>query len=191
MVSIEQGDDVLKKQQNVLQGNISLVLDSYDAIFSDFDPRPYAERMISNDFLTECKRAVHDKHGLDQLRLLIPSHMRKPTEEIHIKKRLKEYFRKHLFEEEKEIKSIKREGIRWLIIGSVILVLSTLLYEYKALAYMGFKFLVDLLFVISQPAGWFTFWEGLGKIFIVAKEHTPSYDFYKKMQNTEIYFFNY
>jgi len=191
MGSIEQKNDGMKEHQSVLQGNISLVLDSYDAIFSDFDPRPYAERMISNDFLTECKRAVHDKHGLDQLRLLIPSHMRKPTEEINIKRRLKEYFRKHLLEEEKEIKAIKSEGIRWLIIGSVILVLSTILYEYKSLAYVGFKFLVDFFFVISQPAGWFTFWEGLGKIFIVSKEHTPNHEFYKKMQNTEIYFFNY
>jgi len=191
MVSLEQKEGSVGEQQKVLQGNISLVLDSYDAIFSDFDPRPYSERMISNDFLGECKRAVHDKEGLDQLRLLIPSHMRKPNEEIHIKKRLKEYFRKHLLEEEKEIRSIKREGVRWIIIGSVILILSTLLYEYKTLAYMGFKFLVDFLFVISQPAGWFTFWEGLGKIFIVTREHSPNYDFFRKMQNTEIYFFNY
>lgn len=177
--------------QAVLQANISLVLDSYDAIFSDFDPRPYSERMVSDDFVSECKRAVHDKNELNQLRLLIPSHLRKPNEELKIKKRLKDHFRKHFLESEKEIKSIKREGIRWIVIGSIILVLSTLLYEYKSLAYAGFKFLVDFLFVISQPAGWFTFWEGLGKILIVAKEHTPDHDFYKKMQNTEVYFFNY
>lgn len=188
---MENNQEQFEGSQRVLQANISLVLDSYDAIFSDFDPRSYSERMVSDDFISECKRAVHDKRELNQLRLLIPSHLRKPTEELKIKKRLKEHFRKHLLEEEKEIRAIKKEGTRWLILGSVILVLSTLLYEYKNLAYTGLRFLVDFLFVISQPAGWFTFWEGLGKIFIVAKEHTPDYEFYKKMQNIEIYFFNY
>ncbi|MBI2151367.1 hypothetical protein HYU21_01420, partial [Candidatus Woesearchaeota archaeon] len=35
----------------VREGNISLVLDSYDDIFSDFDPRDYSEKALSEDFL--------------------------------------------------------------------------------------------------------------------------------------------
>jgi hypothetical protein len=178
-------------QKNAFQTDVSLVLHAYSALFSDFDPRSFSERMISDDFISECKRAVRDRNNLQQLRLLIPSHLRKPSEEIKIKKRLKEYFRKHYLEKEREIKGIKNEGIKWFFIGSIILTLSTFLYEYKSLAFSWMKFFVDFLFVISQPAGWFTFWEGLGKIFIHSREKLPDYEFYKKMQNVEIYFFNY
>ena len=41
--------------------DIPLVLDSYDDIFSDFDPRPYSERAMSGDFLLECKKASAEK----------------------------------------------------------------------------------------------------------------------------------
>ena len=39
------------------EGNISIVLDSYDDLFSDFDPRPYRIRALSDDFLLECKKS--------------------------------------------------------------------------------------------------------------------------------------
>ena len=35
------------------EGNVSLVLESYNDIFSDFDPRNYSERALSDDFLIE------------------------------------------------------------------------------------------------------------------------------------------
>lgn len=186
-----QGDKDIIEKYKMRQGNISLALHSYDAIFSDFDPRPFSERSVSDDFIYECKRAVRHKEGKFELRLLIPARLRNVKDEMFIRNRLKEYFKKHLHEKEKEIKSIKREGIRWFFIGSLILTFSTLLYEYKYLANSWLKFLVDFLFIISQPAGWFTFWEGLGKIFIVSREQLPDHDFYKKMENTDILFFDY
>jgi len=192
MVEYLEKDDNEREQQNVLQGNISLVLESYDAIFSDFDPRPYAERMISDDFLTECRRAVHDKPGLEQLRLLIPGRMRKPSEELNIKRRLKEYFKKHARECERDMRAIKRGGILWFLLGSVLLVISTLIFEYKAAVPGGvFNFIFDLLYIISQPAGWFICWGGLDKIFISTNPKVADHSFYKKMENAEIYFFNY
>lgn len=179
------------QQFNVREGNISLVLDSYDDLFSDFDPRHYSERMLSDDFLSEVKRATRDKEGVVELRLLVPMAKRKAHEEFLIKRRLKEYFRKHLKEEEKTISKIKREGLSWFFIGSFILVLSTFLYEYKLEVSSYWGFLMDFLFIITQPAGWFTLWEGLGKIFIVSREESPNYNFYKKLSEANIYFLNY
>lgn len=173
------------------EGNISLVLSSYNDLFSDFDPRHYSERGISDDFLSEIKRAVREKEGVSELRLLLGVHKRNSRDEMIIKKRLKDHFRKHFKIEEQAIKKIKREGMMWFFIGSLILVVSTGLYEYKASTSSYFKFLLDFLFIISQPAGWFTFWEGLGKIFIHAKEESSNYVFYKKMLNSNIYFLNY
>jgi hypothetical protein len=51
--------------------------------------------------------------------------------------------------------------------------------------------LFDVLLVLAQPAGWFSFWEGLGKIFILAKEKKPDLDFYKKVARANIFFTNY
>jgi len=176
----------------VMEGNISMVLDSYDAIFSDFDPRPYEERALSDDFLVECKKAVlAKKTGNVEVRLLIPTHLRKQNDEIRIKKRLKDYFRKHFNEEKSVINGIKWRGIVWILLGSVILTLSTLLFEYKGTMLPKLKLLWDFLFILSQPAGWFMFWEGLGMVFLEAQQEMPNYNFLKKMQSAEIYFLNY
>ena len=43
------------------KSEISLSLDNYDDIFSDFDPRPFSQRALSDDFLIEAKKASRDK----------------------------------------------------------------------------------------------------------------------------------
>lgn len=181
----------IDEKLKVREGNISLVLDSYDALFTDFDPRPYSERALSDDFLLECKRAVREKGEIIELRLLIPTQLRKHSEEPRIRKRLRDHFKKHFKEQEKEIRGIRRRGILWFFIGSIILTISTFLFEYKGSWYQYAKFLFDFLFIISQPAGWFTLWEGLEMIFIISQEKMPDYNFYKKMANANIYFLNY
>ena len=71
------------------QGNISLILDGYEDLFSDFDPRPYSKRTLSDDFIFECKKAVRENkvefHNLE-LRLLIPKYKRKTNEEVIIRR---------------------------------------------------------------------------------------------------------
>ena len=77
------------------EGNISLILDSYDDIFSDFDPRSYSEKALSDDFLEECKKAAKDKEERPELRLLVQKNKRDYKDEIRIKKRLREHFQRH------------------------------------------------------------------------------------------------
>jgi hypothetical protein len=40
---------------------IKLMLDTYDDIFSDFDPRPFSQRTLSEDFLEEARKASREK----------------------------------------------------------------------------------------------------------------------------------
>ena len=55
------------------EGNISLILDDYNDLFSDFDPRHYSERALSDDFLAESKRASRDKPaGSLEVKFLVP-----------------------------------------------------------------------------------------------------------------------
>lgn len=56
---VEEGNTGIK--EIIDKAEISLVLDTYDDIFSDFDPRPYGERALSSDFLDEAKKAARDK----------------------------------------------------------------------------------------------------------------------------------
>jgi hypothetical protein len=37
---------------------ISIWLDSYNDIFSDFDSRPFSERTVSDDFLSEVRKGM-------------------------------------------------------------------------------------------------------------------------------------
>ena len=192
MEEVEKKNDLENEELfKFREGNISLVLDSYDAIFSDFDPRPYSERSLSDDFVSECKRAARDKEGLIELRLLIPTHLRKQHEEIKIKKRLKDHFKNRAREVEKETKQIKKGGFIWFLLGSILLVISTFLYEYKVDLNGIFSFVFDFLFIISQPAGWFICWEGLDRIFVKPTQKSSDHQFYKMMSNANIYFLNF
>lgn len=171
--------------KEVKQANISLMLDSYEDIFSSFDPREYSERALSDDFLLECDHAARDKEKGIELILSMPKMKRIFSDEFKIKKRIKEHFKKHFAQKNKERISIKREGIVWIIIGSVLLFLNTFIKTYSS------SFFLNMLGLLIEPASWFSFWEGLAKIFIHAKADVPDYDFYKKMANVTVTFNGY
>lgn len=168
------------------EGNISLILDSYNDIFSNFDPRPYSDKALSDDFLVECKKASIDKEDRLELRLLIPKNKRDYRDEIRIKKRLKEHFQRHFRQLEKEINNIRLKGIAWFILGAIFMIIGTFLYTYRDI-----NFFYNLAIIILEPAGWFTFWEGLGMIFFTTNEKMPDFKFYKKMTRSEVVFLDY
>jgi hypothetical protein len=180
----------LEKQKSELimrQGNISLVLDSYDDIFSDFDPRPFSERALSDDFLAECKRAARDKKAQGiELRLMIPKNKRKKSDDIMIIHRIKNHFHKHSLEEIQAQKATRLEGIAWIMAGIAFSLIATSLYS-KTEA--GFAY--TLFLVIFEPAGWFSFWTGFDKLLLEERERKPDYDFYSKMTKAEISFNTY
>jgi len=176
-----------KKEEEILkEGNISLILDSYHDLFSDFDPRPFTVKALSDDFLSECKKASLDKEEGLELRFMVPKHKRNTNEEYEIRKRLKTHFQKHFKQNKKEIRAIKRNGLIWFLIGAIVMVAATFLYKYGET-----NFIFTFLFIMSEPAGWFFFWEGLDKLFRDAKEKKPDYDFYRKMSKAKIHFSDY
>ncbi len=168
------------------EGNISLILDTYDDLFSDFDPRPFSERAMSDDFLIECKKASRDKINAKgiELRLLIPHAKRQPGEEVKIKKRLKDHFQKHYKMKQKELKKEKRNGGIWFLMGALLIIVTTFLYDREG-------YLFNMLTVVMEPAGWFTTWTGLDKIFSGIKDKQPDLEFYGNMAKVEIQFRGY
>lgn len=167
--------------------NISLILDSYDDLFSDFDPRPYSVRGLSDDFLIECRRAVRTlktESPVLELRLLVPKNKRKTTKETMIKKRLKEYFQNQLKEKQIELKQLRREGAKWIFIGFSLALTSSLLLTQK-------DFLYSLPLIITEPGGWFSFWTGLDKLFIEPKGKIHEFEFFNKMAKMGVRFYSY
>jgi hypothetical protein len=177
-------DDEEYYNESLREGNVSLVLDAYTDIFSDFDPRPFSQRAISDDFLMECKRAVRDSPEGFELRLMVPINKRDIKTEVIVKKRLKNHFEKHFYEKKSETNKVRAEGGLMIILGAVFMLLATFFVQYTG-------FLFKLLFVISEPAGWFTFWSGLDRLFFGIREKLKEQVFYRKMSTANLYFFSY
>lgn len=71
-----------EKEKLLKLSEICLILDTYDDIFSDFDPRPYDERGLSDDFLSEARKAVKKKPSETiELKFLIPANKRNLSDE--------------------------------------------------------------------------------------------------------------
>jgi hypothetical protein len=163
---------------------VSFSLDDYADLFSDFDPRPYSERMLSEDFLYELKRASVDKEeaGL-ALIFLLPKEKRNAGHEHTIKERLRGHFKRHLRRMEEKIKGERKTGFRMVVLGIVFMFLATyFLFYTEKNAWMNF------VVVLLEPAGWFTFWEGLNLIVFRTKEIAPDLGFYRKMTSAKISF---
>ena len=183
-----------KRRKNVLNNKrrllhfseISLMLDTYDDIFSDFDPRSYNERALSDDFLQEAKRASRDKEMGIELKLLTPKKLRNKTSEEQIKKRLRDHFKKHLNIIHKEIKQIRREGGMFGFAGLMMIILAAYLSSFESSS-----IIMHFFVVLFEAGGWFTGWTGLDQLYYTTKEKKPDLDFYGKMSKCTITFLSY
>jgi len=174
--------------QKILEmSEISLWLDNYDDIFSDFDPRPYSLRSLSDDFLSEAKKASRDKgENMLELRFLISENQRDSKIEATIKKRLRDHFTKHLIQLKKDLLKAKYQAILTGLLGV------TLIFAASYLDALNLpSFVSRFLFVLSEPAGWFLTWFGLDKIFYSSELKKSEYKFYQKMIKCEIMFNSY
>ena len=169
---------------NLRGGNINVSLTSYDYLFSDFDPRDYSERTLSEDFIEECRSAVKEKKERIELIFLCPKNKRNFKEEVKIKRRIKEYFISNFKEENEAKRKIRLEGFFWFLMGTIVMVLATLLAGKT-------NFFLKFLEIMAIPASWFLFWEGLNKVLITSRERLPQYNFYKKMSEASIIFADY
>jgi hypothetical protein len=174
-------------EETLRQSKISIILDHYNDIFSDFDPRTYRERSVSHDFLFEAKNAARDKDfETIELSFLVPHKTRDPNAEAIIKRRLREHFKNHHAKLHKEIKAVRRKGIIFAIIGVFFGILATVVSVLSVK-----EVLRNLLLILFEPAYWFLVWSGLDHIFFYAENKKAELDFYDKMTRTNISFQGY
>jgi len=181
-----QKEELKNPKNNNLDYSISLWIDSYDDIFSDFDPRPFSARNISDDFLYEVKKVSGENDFLiKEFKLLIPSNERNFETELVITKRLHNYFTKNQYyflgKKTTEIK----KGFLFTLFGVLMMVGASLVSSLNT-----DKILWHTLLVIIEPAGWFLVWSGMETLINTSRKEKPELDFYNKISKSKIVFLN-
>lgn len=175
------------KEELLQKSQISIWLDGYEDIFSDFDPRPFSQRALSEDFLHEAQKASVEKtSGGIELKLLIPKNEKNEGNEKIIKKRLHENFRRSAKETEEWINKKVRKGILVALLGMSSMMVATYIYTY-----LEPWLIYNLFIVLLEPTGWFMAWYGFDSVFYQAAEEKPELEFYKKMSKSQITFLPY
>lgn len=165
---------------------LHIALDTYDDIFSDFDPSGYDRRVLSDDFMKEMqKRYVETRKGDIELRFSIPEGMRSPKTELLIKKRLKEYFQMQLKLLDAEIDKRKKAGIIYFGVGFLVLLITVYSAEFFPSSHVR-----DVLAILLTPLGWFGMWEGIGLFVQAPVKYDDQRRFYLKFIKANYVFMN-
>lgn len=163
---------------------ISLWFDGYDDIFSDFDPRPYSGRIISDDFLNELEKVVSEvKTNRFDITFLIPRGKVNHTQEKIIQSRLHQYFQKESLHFQLKYKNILKKGIIITFLGMTTMLLTAIFSSQ-----IQDRFFSNFLTVLFEPTGWFAVWYGLDHIFYLSKDKKVHLDFAAKILSAEMNF---
>ena len=175
------------KKSMLKLAEISILLNSYNDIFSAFDPSEYSERTLSDDFIIQAKNFSKSKEGNKMsLKLLLPASARNEQDEKIIIKRLHSHFKDAYQQVASDVKKTKRKGIILTVIGIVLMITASYLSFMKPERYP-----VHLLIVLFEPAGWFLLWTGLDHLVYQSKSAKKDFDFFLKLTKSEIKFFTY
>ena len=130
---------------------INILLNSYNYIFSDFDPNLYAERTLSDDFITQVKRISENKKGSKLLlRLLLLANKQNKQEEKLILNRLYSHFKNVHQQLQRDVKRTNSTGLLLAFIGMNFMIAASNLSFTKPE-----KYYLHVLLVLFEPAGWF------------------------------------
>ena len=155
-------DSILNIEEHIKDiQDISIAIDSWDDIFSDFDPSPLEQRILSEDFIAELKKRYREtQRGNFVITIYAPLSLKDDMSERIVIKRLKQYFRFRDLATLKEINDARRMGTLFVIGGVCFLSTLTLITYFKMMDHL----LIELLAIILMPLGWFGIWEGFSRI---------------------------
>jgi len=140
---------------------ISIAIDTWDDVFSDFDPRPFEIRALSEDFIAELRKRYRESRKGDYLiTLYAPTSLKDEKREKAVTQRLKKHFKHRSLQRQKELRRIRLRGITFVVFGICFLGFLTLATYMKYFGELG----IEILGIILMPLGWFGIWEGFSKI---------------------------
>ena len=98
---------------------ITIAIDSWDDLFSDFDPSPLEQRILSEDFLSELKKSYRETpRGSYIVTIYAQMSLKDEASERIVIKRLKQYFKLRHLAIEKEIGQSIQKGFIFVIISN-------------------------------------------------------------------------
>lgn len=172
---------------NPAGGEIRIWLDGYGDLFSDFDPRPYRHRALSDDFLAQVRKVSRDRGaGPPVLMLLMPAGSRNGETEKEITGRLHSFFVKTNRQLLDVRKRNYRLGILQVLAGFALMVAASFLSYQPAKPWSA-----HLVLVLFEPAGWFLFWMGLDRLIAANAKSKKDRQFYALLSGARIGFSNY
>lgn len=165
---------------------LSLWLDSYDDIFSDFDSRHYLKRRISEDFIEELQMSLKYRHEQpDSLILLLPEAQRNAEVEKEISVSIKEQLRDRIEILQNKSGKTRMRGTALLVSGMLIMLLDSLIVWKIQSHYPGV-----VLRIVMEPAGWFMIWNGLDYLVYEYRSIKKETAFYKTIERLGLHFKN-
>lgn len=140
---------------------ISIAIDTWDDIFSDFDPRPLSERALSEDFIAELKKRYREtRKGQFVVTIYAPPFLKDDAQEKAVIQRLKRQFKHRSLQRQKELNRIRIRGTIFVSFGIFSLGFLTFITYFQLFSGLA----IELLGIIFMPLGWFGIWEGFSKI---------------------------
>ena len=140
---------------------IAIVIDTWDDVFSDFDPSPLNERTVSGDFIEELKKRYREmQRGIFIISIYAPLFLKDSNSERMVTQRLKKHFRYVFLLKKKNLTRRRVRGLIFVVVGIFSLTFLTLATYFNFLT----KLALDMSAIVLMPLGWFGFWEGLSKL---------------------------
>lgn len=168
----------------MLTRTINIWLDNYDDIFSDFDPRPYSERTLSDDFLREVRKVCSETTDIaNELILQLPDLKRNSEIETTLTKRLHNHIKQNDQRFRNLKKKIRKKAMLTLFIGLLLMLGAGYLSSLNSR-----NFLLNAILVMAEPTGWFLVWYGLDELFYRTKQNKNELEFYSIIAKSKISF---
>lgn len=163
----------------------AIAIDSFDDIFSDFDPREFTKRDLSVDFITELKRR-YKVTGVGQFDVAFhaPRTIHNEADEKIIISRIKQHFRQIINQNKKHVRTIRFRGMLYIGFGIVLLTFLTFATSLKLFSDLH----IQLFGIIFMPLGWFGVWEGFSKIVDIPWKLQEELEFCQKMARANYQF---
>lgn len=163
---------------------ISIWIDRYDDVFSEFDSRPFSDRALSDDFLREVRKITSEKKtGEIRLKFHVMEDQRNEESEIIIINNLNKHFL-HIAE---MLKTEQRQDLHrgYLLLGLGSLLILFLFYLTTIPGEIPY---ISGIHLMLEPVGWFMTWTGLDHVFQISRKSKSNLDFNKRMSVAKIAF---
>lgn len=164
--------------------DLSLWLDDYDDIYSDFDSRNYLKRRVSADFINELQNSLKNRtEKINDLVLMLPQEKRKTDSEKIIIQNLNNYFIHQFNFYNRKYKMDIKKGIILFTIALLLMI---------ANSFISFQLHNNLssaiIRIVLEPSGWFLAWISFDILYYDLKELIKEKYFFHELSEMKIYF---